>query len=59
MADTPEPKAKVARISQTQTVEGQAGPLEVRAKAVWRGEAQVEEVAIISEPWRAPVARTY
>ena len=42
-ADTPQPKAKVARIHEIQVGEGEAGPLKLRAKAMRRSEAQVAE----------------
>lgn len=55
MTDISEPKAKVARISETE--KGEVGPSE--PKIVQRSDAQVEEVEPMQKPWRAPVARMY
>ena len=50
-ADIPEPKAKVARISETQVTEGEqeAGAPEPKAPVAWMCERQVEEDEIALE----------
>ncbi|KAF2469763.1 uncharacterized protein BDR25DRAFT_288158 [Lindgomyces ingoldianus] len=55
-ADTLEPQAKVARISETQIAQGEAGPSEPRTKVVQCSEARVEHE---TKPWRAPEAHMY
>jgi hypothetical protein len=60
-ADAPKPKAKVARISETQVTESEqeADASEPKAPVAWICERQVEEYEIAPEPWRAPVARMW
>ena len=50
-ADTPEPNAKVVRMSEA--------PAPTRASVVQMSGTPVAEDEIVLEPWRAPVARMY
>ncbi|SLM36123.1 hypothetical protein LPUS_05564 [Lasallia pustulata] len=50
-ADTPEPNAKVVRMSEA--------PAPTRASVVQMSGTPVAEDEIVPEPWRAPVARMY
>jgi hypothetical protein len=51
MQEAPEPSAKVARLSKA--------PASTRASAVQKSGRLVAEDELVSEPWRAPVARMY